>query len=836
MRRMQKEQAIDGIKLLEQAHREIKKQMEKGKTEIVMDLLRQCQETAIELGQMIEETEGEGTVSVGLLEDYCELVYQIYLKAQRGSLSNQYQTYRNLHRLYLQIENSIKRDIRIRIEAVFLPYKVSMWDSLESVWKAADEDESCDAYVVPIPYYDKNPDGSLGDMHDEGKDYPSYVPVTDYRSYDFAIRRPDMVFIHNPYDYCNHVTCVHPFFFTENLKKYTDLLVYIPYFASGGIGAISYRDLPYCHYADYIVTQSEWYSQFFQKNVRKKLLPLGTPKFDRILNSHLEDDRIPLKWKQTITGKVFFLNTSIKGVLQHGEQAIKKMIYIFENFMNTESTLIWRPHPLLETTITSMRPHLRPLYERAKQKFTEVPHGILDLSPDASIAINISDAYIGERTSSMVHLFGVLGKPVFLTKMKITENYDYEQANMEIFCCAVVGEDIWAPAGDRNCLMKINKFGEVEEAYQIPGEEKQGKILYGEILQAGHKLYLIPFDAEAIAVFDMETMSFEKIALRYPGNGKFIKAHLYHNCIYMVPFSYPCLARLDCSSHKVEYDKRILEEMKGLQKEEGGFSYNGSVLIGNQLYMAMYLSNHVVIMDLETGNYEVQQIGEEDDNYSCMWGEDGKFILGSNEGRKLTFWNQETGEIKEITGYPDQWKGDTRCFYDMARMGDEVYLFPYTGNKVLKVSLNSLKISEVSANSGHEESDRKNGYYSSPINYLMVRKLSEDRILTQSAYEYGLTIFHRNETTENIPVRLSWENMPYHDEELFGRQGDNLPWAVSETKLYSVKMFIRYVYRGIHDRKRQKKEYGKISNNLDGSCGKKIYEEIVKRLEREKKW
>ncbi|MBQ7479431.1 MAG: hypothetical protein IJT01_11160, partial [Selenomonadaceae bacterium] len=50
-------------------------------------------------------------------------------------------------------EKKFKKDI------VFLPYKASMWDSLESVWKAAEEDkEHCNAYVVPIPYADLTPD------------------------------------------------------------------------------------------------------------------------------------------------------------------------------------------------------------------------------------------------------------------------------------------------------------------------------------------------------------------------------------------------------------------------------------------------------------------------------------------------------------------------------------------------------------------------------------------------------------------------------------------------------------------------------------------------------
>lgn len=112
------------------------------------------------------------------------------------------------------IQNGIK-DMPERVEAVFLPYKASMWDSLESVWVAADEDESCDAYVIPIPYYDKNPDGSFKEMHYEAEEYPGYVPVTHYDEYDFQKHHPDMIFIHNPYDEYNHVTSVHPFLFTK---------------------------------------------------------------------------------------------------------------------------------------------------------------------------------------------------------------------------------------------------------------------------------------------------------------------------------------------------------------------------------------------------------------------------------------------------------------------------------------------------------------------------------------------------------------------------------------------------------------------------------------------
>lgn len=68
-------------------------------------------------------------------------------------------------------------------------------DSLESVWKVADKDKNVDAYVIPIPCCDKNPDRSFKEMHYEGSLYPKYVPISKYDEYDFESRRPDAIYI-----------------------------------------------------------------------------------------------------------------------------------------------------------------------------------------------------------------------------------------------------------------------------------------------------------------------------------------------------------------------------------------------------------------------------------------------------------------------------------------------------------------------------------------------------------------------------------------------------------------------------------------------------------------
>ncbi len=122
-----------------------------------------------------------------------------------------------------------------RREVVFLPWKASLWPGLEPYWRQAQADPDCDAYVIPVPYYYRKPNGEPGTMHYEGDLFPEEVPVTDYNSYDFQKRHPDVIFIHNPYDEYNPASTLHPFFYARNLKPYTDRLVYTPFFVTDEI-------------------------------------------------------------------------------------------------------------------------------------------------------------------------------------------------------------------------------------------------------------------------------------------------------------------------------------------------------------------------------------------------------------------------------------------------------------------------------------------------------------------------------------------------------------------------------------------------------------------------
>lgn len=446
MRNAQKQEVLGCMESLHQAHEEIKRALTEGKYSLVQNMLGECQDFAAALGENIEKLEGEGHTAVAYLEEYCEALYHIY-----GALDSDHvganKIYKKLRKQLLKAENCVKNDIRVRKEVVFLPYKASMWDSLESVWKAADADPDCDAYVIPIPYYDKNPDGSFEKRHYEASLYPEYVPIVHYEQYDFEERKPDVVFIHNPYDDCNYVTSVDPFFYTNNLKKYTEKLIYIPYFVLGEFdpgnkkaveNMAHFVTVPGVINADKVIVQSEnmrqiyinVLTQFAGKDTRrtweKKILGLGSPKLDKVVNTKVEDKDIPEEWKRIIyrpdgsRKKVILYNTSVNGLLRHNEKMLEKIqdaLGIFKENRD-EAALLWRPHPLIQVTISSMRPKLWREYEKIVEEYREAGWGIYDDTAELDRAIVLCDGYYGDA-SSLVELCRKMEKPVMIQNVEV---------------------------------------------------------------------------------------------------------------------------------------------------------------------------------------------------------------------------------------------------------------------------------------------------------------------------------------------------------------------------------------------------------------------------------
>lgn len=448
MRRVQKKEILEVLWSFNKAHEEIKNELHQNNnhlTQRIQNMLCECQELAISLGESIEKLEGEGHAAVKNIESYCETLFEVYTEIGGADDNgvNENKIYKMLRKQLLKIENSVKNDITVRKEVIFLPYKASMWDCMESVWMAAMDDESCDAYVIPIPYYERNSDQSLGKMHYEADEYPDDVPITEWRKYRIEERRPDIIYFQNPYDNWNYVTCVHPQYFSDELKKHTDMLVYLPYFVGVNDSVGEHLcALPGVMNADRVIVQSEKVKEIYIESIREfereynckggfgdleqKILPLGSPKLDRI--GRVIDGgkvQIPEEWKAKVyksngeKKKIILYNTTVDALLKNSETYMDKLKKVLELFRwEKEPVLLWRPHPLLATTIESMRPELYQEYMEIVKQYQAEDWGIFDETADIDRAIILSDAYYGDM-SSVVEMYRATGKPIMIQDCEI---------------------------------------------------------------------------------------------------------------------------------------------------------------------------------------------------------------------------------------------------------------------------------------------------------------------------------------------------------------------------------------------------------------------------------
>jgi hypothetical protein len=415
------------------------------------ELLADCQEAAITLGTRLEKIRGTGTRTVAELEAYCEELYQAGEAFGEG---NGQEIRAKLLARVRSVERCLKEDMPDRTEVVFLPYNASMWDSLESVWMAARDDESCEDYVIPIPYYHKKEDGTLGDFFYEGDQFPDYVPITNYKDYDLSAHHPDIIYIHNPYDEINIITSIEPRYFSRRIRFFTAKLVYIPYFVLQEVdpedgaaveGISHFCFLPGTLYADQVILQSEnmrkVYLKVFKRGLKgvhlqydpealeKKFLGTGSPKFDRVGRVNVTFDELPEGWRRVMVKpdgthkKVIFYNTSVGAMIQSGAAMIKKIKDVLRQFeqWKDEVTLLWRPHPLTQANLEAMFPQLWDEYRQIVEHYKEGGWGIYDDSPDLDRAIAVSDAYYGDQ-SSVVQLCRKAGMPVMIQNADVLES------------------------------------------------------------------------------------------------------------------------------------------------------------------------------------------------------------------------------------------------------------------------------------------------------------------------------------------------------------------------------------------------------------------------------
>lgn len=705
--------AVDTLKKINEILGENLKITEVSEEQIV-GLLSECQDSAVAMGGIIERLHGKETESVKELKAYCDLLYPLAMALH---------DWNSRRRILLQLMQHIARlrtliaqEVPNRLEVVFFPYKAAMWDSLESVYLAAKQDLDCDAYVVPVPYYDLRPDRSFGQLHYEANLFPDRIKITDWKDYSLEERYPDIIYIHNPYDDCNLITSVVPRYYAKNLSQYTDCLVYIPYFVLGEIEPNDQNRiepmkhfccLPGVIYAHKVVVQSEnmrrIYINEYRRTVQKvgvkiskeelerKFLGIGSPKLEKVLITKNDNCVLPKEWIEKMQKsdgtykKVIFYNTSIVSLLEYKEKMLEKMRYVFSAFKEKEKdiVLLWRPHPLIQATISSMLPELWESYKKLLDIYLLEGWGIYDDTPDVDRAISVSNAYYGD-TSSVVEMYRVTGKPVMLQEVSIVRNDCF--LGVPWGTCA--NGYLWGVGFyGKNTLWRIDLIsGKVDAIISFSHE------IYSQAIAHDNKLILLPGFAKQMAVYNID----EKQMLQYDmqlkeykkERMKFAAYMVYGNTIFLFPNCTEDIVVINVKNMKMEYiDKPIIEYKKHHDLNDSIFAPSVCFQDG-KMYIPCANENMVLIMDAYTREYKWETIPLLLENRGIQaLANNGSLLFLITKNGEVFCWDRKYHNVQKILNSKYKYRG-------VKYANGAIWLFPDGQGPIISYDIENKDIKE----------------------------------------------------------------------------------------------------------------------------------------------
>jgi hypothetical protein len=390
-----------------------------------------------------------------------------------------------------------------------------------------------------------------------------------------------------------------------------------------------------------------------------------------------------------------FYNTSIGALLEHSvdgnkpsNKYLQKVKSVFEFFKKqNDAVLLWRPHPLLESTIKSMRPWLAQEYAEMVNEYRAGGYGIYDDSQDLNRAIALSDIYYGDGSSVAV-LFKEARKPVLGQTFGVT-----------IFATGLYddGVYIWF-INWYNMLYKYNKQSKKTEYVGTIAGQNAGA--YRRMVANNSKLYFTPILDDGTFVYDMNEKNFEKIDFKDISKcdckAKFIYTVNFKNFTYFIPYQFPAIVKLNAGTNDVEYFSQWVDEVSKLKEKELPTFFSGFCMVDAEIVFIIQGANSIMIFNMETGICEVKDVGEKSMRYTSICFDGQNYYLSSHYENYVVKWNRETNKTLKIE-LPSSFsrKKNIHGSFFIKYLNDHIWLFPVSANNAYKININTNEITEL---------------------------------------------------------------------------------------------------------------------------------------------
>ena len=413
--------------------------------EDIITYLSELQNNIVSFGTLTESIKGEDCKTVKLLEQYLEVIYKVAKYVQKfdegisyeASAESKYaECDEGVKDTFASISEAIDSEIVNRRSVLFLPVKAKHFSSMRMAYEMEAATPDTDVYVMPLPYYYKEYDGSFKDeMHIDTEEFiKANIPVTDYSRFDLSLLCPEKIYINSAYDEYNMAVSVDTRFYARIVKKYTEKLIYIPYFKLMEFDRANYPcwynmqyycTVPGVVMADKVYVQSENTRKVYIDKLNEwagdeKYTDIWEQKidvYDESCEEHSEDELRDAGSEKTI---VWFVSAG--SLAEFGDRYIEKAYRNLDVFALSKDKLkvLLNSEPFLDEMIKNYSDELYKKWTGFIDEFNrsgigEVVSQVEEKSVEALLKAN---AYYGDP-SSICKDFILMKKPVMLQNVEV---------------------------------------------------------------------------------------------------------------------------------------------------------------------------------------------------------------------------------------------------------------------------------------------------------------------------------------------------------------------------------------------------------------------------------
>jgi hypothetical protein len=303
------------------------------------------------------------------------------------------------------VKETVEKYVINRKEILFVVAGENRWDGYKRLYDMAAADSSVDVYVLKVPLMQKDVYGNIlpGSYDTENEDWKSYA---------LDLHMPDVIFIQDEYDRENPCLTVPEMYYAENLRRYTEKLIFVPPFivneftredSTDWYNMKHYVTAPGTVRSDVILVQSE----NMRRNYIERLTEFAGENTRDIWESKVKVFDRKVATVSQYTRKRMLYCIGLNEIFEHRENILEKLqdrLDIIEKNTDKLDTVVCIYPPDKSVWVHAAPDLAEKIFEKVK---------VADKNGMTAKALDDFDAYYGSPTR-YAHYFNVSGKPVML--------------------------------------------------------------------------------------------------------------------------------------------------------------------------------------------------------------------------------------------------------------------------------------------------------------------------------------------------------------------------------------------------------------------------------------